>query len=388
MLVSTPIRRFVVLCNPENRRLAFFQAALARFGLAPAEVVSYLDFLRGRTGLALAPGSVLRIESPGENFEVEKQLLAFGADQDDGDGLASRLSRKDALRLSFDRGRIRHTAQWFSGFRAALVKIKEQLAETGAEVMNAPEDILTMFDKRACHALLQTAGIPVPPALDRVNRFEEILEEMAERGWSRVFIKPVYGSSASGVVALAQHREQMVAYTSVEVVTVGGEVKLYNSLRLRRYEEPSQIRLLVDRLCRDGVHVEKWIPKAAIERHSFDLRVVVIGEQATHTVVRMSSFPITNLHLGNRRGDIATLRQRIGPDKWEEAMHTCEEALKVVPNSHYAGIDLAIAAGFQSHAILEMNAFGDLLPNVFKDGLDTYAAEVASFCGMLQPLTA
>jgi hypothetical protein len=384
-------RNFVVLCNPENRRLGLFQSALARFGLPPAEVVAYREFLKktGDLRSAVASGCVLRIESPGENFEVEKALLALGADAEDGGSPVPRLTRTQVGKLSLDKGRIRHTAQWFFGFRTALERVKAQLSDLGTvEAMNAPEDILTMFDKRVCHGALDTAGMAVPPALPPVSCFEEMLQSMAARGWSRVFIKPTYGSSASGVIAFARHRHQMVAYTSVEVVPTAGAAKLYNSLRLRRYEDPDEIRLVVDTLCRDRVHVEKWIPKASVRGESFDLRVVVIGRKATHTVVRMSQSPITNLHLGNKRGHVTAVQECMGQEKWAEAMKSCECALEAMPNSHYAGIDLAIEAGFQNHAILEMNAFGDLLPNVLSDGLDTYSTEVANFCTIEKALLA
>jgi hypothetical protein len=245
-----------------------------------------------------------------------------------------------------------------------------------------------MFDKRACHAALESAGMPVPPALATVGDFEELLQAMDERGWTRVFIKPAYGSSASGVVAFARRGNEMVAYSSVETLRSEGELKLYNSLRVRRYEDGEEIRRIVNTLCRDRVHVEIWIPKASIRGESFDLRVVVNGGRASHTVARLSSGPITNLHLGNKRGPVLEVRHRLGLAKWMEAMNSCERAMQVVPNTCYAGIDLAIAAGFQNHAILEMNAFGDLLPNVLEGNLDTYAAEVAGFCGIPQTLAA
>jgi hypothetical protein len=44
-----------------------------------------------------------------------------------------------------------------------------------------------------------------------------------------------------------------------------------------------------------------------------------------------------------------------------------------------AGLDLLLTPGFRRHAVLEINAFGDLLPGIFHDGLDTYGAEVAQF---------
>ena len=38
--------------------------------------------------------------------------------------------------------------------------------------------------------------------------------------------------------------------------------------------------------------------------------------------------------------------------------------------------DLLVAAGFRHHAVLEANAFGDLLPGVLSEGVDTYEAEI------------
>jgi hypothetical protein len=48
------------------------------------------------------------------------------------------------------------------------------------------------------------------------------------------------------------------------------------------------------------------------------------------------------------------------------------------PNSLYAGIDLRISPDFQHHQVLEVNAFGDLLPNVMCNGRDTYESEIVA----------
>ena len=402
MSAGPSIPDFIVLCNPENRRHKLFQAALARLGLPRAKVIAYEDFLSGKVELrsVLTEGCVVRIESPGENFEVEKQLLALGGNASCLEAPADRaratlpagfrehkrphssggmpaVPGKDALELSFDKGRIRFLAQWFVGFRAAMNRVSEELCKfRAARVMNSPEAILGMFDKEGCHARLEAAGIPVPASLGPVSCFEEIHDRMTELGWSRVFIKPRYGSSASGVVAFARHANKMLAYSSVELARREDEAKLYNSLKVRRYEDSEDIRVIVDDLCREQVHVERWIPKGSIGGATFDLRVVVIGGEAAHRVVRTSSGPITNLHLGNKRGDVDMVRQRFGADKWEEMMRTCELAVASLPPTHYAGIDVAIDSAFRRHVILEMNAFGDLLPNALHQGLDTYSAEI------------
>jgi hypothetical protein len=52
--------------------------------------------------------------------------------------------------------------------------------------------------------------------------------------------------------------------------------------------------------------------------------------------------------------------------------------MQCFPGSLYAGIDLLVTADFRRHAVLEVNAFGDLLPGVLCGGEDTYALEIAA----------
>src|SRR5689334_2830384 len=72
---------WVVVGHPEHLRVTLFQQALARRGLPPAHVVAWRDLLSGRDDLrrTTAEGTRVRIESPGQDFEVEKLLLAAGA---------------------------------------------------------------------------------------------------------------------------------------------------------------------------------------------------------------------------------------------------------------------------------------------------------------------
>jgi D-alanine-D-alanine ligase-like ATP-grasp enzyme len=85
---------------------------------------------------------------------------------------------------------------------------------------------------------------------------------------------------------------------------------------------------------------------------------------------------MTNLHLGNERTNLDVLLTKVKPDNWEEMKRTCEAAAALFPNSLYCGIDLLIRPDYQQHAILEINAFGDLLPGTTWNGFDTYTSEV------------
>ena len=117
--------------------------------------------------------------------------------------------------------------------------------------------------------------------------------------------------------------------------------------------------------------MERWLPKAGLGDRVVDLRVVVVAGRPTHAVVRASRGPLTNLHLGNARGDLDALRAAAGPAAWAAAMQTCERAAACFPRSLHVGVDLMFLVGWRRHAVAEVNAFGDLLPGVLADGRDT-----------------
>lgn len=369
--------RFAVLGNPENRRVALFRAALAARGLPAAVEVAWIDLLAGRAPLdaVLAEVDVLRIESPGESFPVERELIALGADSP-----GAALSADAARALEEDLGRVRHSRQWFSGFGAILRRIAGALEAADVPALIAPAEITLMFDKPACHDRLRDAGVAVPRALPPVDGYQALRAAMNAAGLPRVFVKSAYGSSASGVVALATQEtpgaSRLMATTSAELVREGGEVRLYNSLRIRRYSREEDVASLVDTLCRDGVHVEEWVPKLSLDKEACDVRIVVIDGRAQHAVVRQSASPLTNLHLGNKRGDMGAFVERATPEGWRALCALAEQAAAQVPGALYCGVDVVLATDRKRRVVLELNAFGDLLPRVEVDGRDTYAAEV------------
>ncbi len=370
----------IVLGNPGDSRVDLFQAALRARDLPPAAVIAYADLLAGRIDLAvaLAPGSLLRIESPGRNPEVERALLARGAGAAAEEGSPG-IDRESAPRLPVDRGRILYPRQWYLGFRSLLSEITEIAGRRNGAVRftSHPADIAEMFDKRLCHARLQAAGIRVPPALPAVRGYEELRSRMREAGLSRVFVKLNHGSSASGVVALSTAPGKQLAWTTVEMVPGADGPRLYNSRRLRRYETASEVAALIDALAPHGVHTEAWVPKAGLDGAVCDLRLVTVGGRPEQAVLRLSRGPLTNLHLLNRRADPALLRVRMPAGAWESLLDTCRQVAAQFPRTLHMGIDLAVRAGFRDHAVLEVNAFGDLLHGVHIDGRNTYASEVA-----------
>ncbi|MFD9441479.1 STM4014 family protein [Streptomyces sp. NPDC060006] len=348
--------KWVVVANGDNRRVGLFTAAAEAAGHGTPRVVEWHDVLR-EGGHDFADDEVVRLDSPGEKAEVD--ALLRGMD---------------------DPTRVEGSARWYARFLGCVASLR------GGRRLDDPADLAVMFDKRLCHDRLARAEVPVPPSptsggLIPIRGWSDVRDVMEAAGMRRVFVKLAHGSSASGVLAVESTASGRIrATTSVERAEDG---RLHNSLRVRRYTAERDIASIVDALAPDGLHVERWLPKASLGGRSADLRVVVVDGRATHAVVRTSRSPLTNLHLGGTRGDLAAVRALAG-DRWAAALETGERAAACFPSTLCVGVDLLPAIGWRRFAVGEVNAFGDLLPRLTglpgsgAEGLDTYAAQIAA----------
>ncbi|OKH44758.1 glutathione synthase [Calothrix sp. HK-06] len=372
---------FIAIANPENRRLGFLQQALSHFNLPPATVIPYADLIAGKQTLEQfkAPNTIIRFDSPERDFDIDKAIIAAGFAVLD-DGQHQRISPAEVAFLEFDKGRICYPRQWYLGWRHLLQQWLQQLNPTQMQhsvgFMNHPEDIAVMFDKPACHEKFRCHNIPVPRSLGKIHSYDHLREQMEKQEIDRVFVKLSHSSAASGVVAYQTNSKFESAITTVERVRENGETLLYNSRKIRNYTRREEIADIIDILTAEGVQVEEWLPKARLQGCGFDVRVVVINGEAQHIVVRLGKSPMTNLHLGNERGNSEELLEKVGAENWETMKYTCEQAAKLFPPSLYCGVDLLILPDWKQHTILEINAFGDLLPGILWNGMDTYTSEV------------
>ncbi|MEV5434361.1 STM4014 family protein [Streptomyces sp. NPDC052701] len=351
--------RFAVVGNPGNRRVSLFGDAVRAAGLPGPRVVPWGDVLRDR-GADFAADEIVRVDSPGEDAEVDRLLRGVP-----------------------DPTRVEGSARWYAAFTAALRGLR------GGIRLDDPADLAVLFDKRSCHAVLDRAGVPVPasptsgPDGAPVRGWDDVRALMREHRMPRVFVKPAHGSSASGVLAVETGGGRIRATTSVELTPDG---RLHNSLRVRRYEREQDLAAIVDALAPDGLHVERWLPKASQQGRAADLRVVVVAGRATHAVVRTSRWPLTNLHLGGSRGDLDAARRAVeaAGARWADVLEVCERAASCFPRTLCVGVDLLPAVGWRRAFVGEVNAFGDLLPGLTglpgsgAEGLDTYGAQVAA----------
>eukprot|EP00771_Trimastix_marina_P001417 gnl/Trimastix_PCT/2491.p1 GENE.gnl/Trimastix_PCT/2491~~gnl/Trimastix_PCT/2491.p1 ORF type:complete len:500 (-),score=71.75 gnl/Trimastix_PCT/2491:10-1509(-) len=444
---------FLVICNPENRRLTFFQDACRDFGLPdpPLTVVSYEDVLRGRIHWASLIRTIcefphfrsghliVRYESPGENFEVEKRLVYEGAEatlkerHDSIENPPSFVSSERALGLSMDRGLILCPRQWFLGYERLLMKIHNDIVQAvklfkaghallmplsdssvplpphaeptdsatddanpvhplypftslRLHFMNDPAEVALMFDKCACSEHLRARGVPVPRSIMGIRSYDQLREALTrEPDFHKCFIKIAHGSSASGVIAYQYAPELAITTAEIEHDRRNGSVRLYNSLRIRHYARKRDLTVLINRLCAEKVIVEQWLPKARQNGDPYDLRILVVAGEPRQFVVRLGrTCPMTNLHLGNARGDSEQLLRDVPPEQWAAIQETCRRVARCFPHTCYMGVDLLLNEAMSEHWVLEVNAYGDLLPRITHDGLSTYHSEILAGLDLME----
>jgi glutathione synthase/RimK-type ligase-like ATP-grasp enzyme len=355
--VSSPLAnspRLGLLGNPENRRILDFQAAVREQGGSSPSCLAYEELLNDPQSLLRLDVDLLRIDSPGENGDVARALITRGGGPEN-------------VCLAY--GEIAYLREYHRGFCGLL----DLVGESGIRCVNDPRDIAVMFDKWACHQRFASHGVPRPCSELAPKDFETLQGEMTARRQGRLFLKPLHGSSASGVCALRWTRQKQQLIAPIRVQSIGGRIVLVNSLKVCSYTTFADIESILRRLLPQGMICEQWIPKLTLPGGSIDLRVLVIGGEARHWVVRQSRTPMTNLHLGNQRGDKAALVEAIGASKLQAAFDLAEQAAACFPNSLYAGVDILIDSKHRS-LVGEINAFGDLLPRLTHRGESAYEA--------------
>lgn len=333
--VTVPFLNSLWIGDRNSNRARYYAAARRRLGLSPAHMVDYRELLAPRgtaDPIADGPWSEIRIESPGKDPAVEALLAG----------------RPEAL----EKGRLDQPCRWFERYRQWLRGLPQQLP-----YHNAPAEIELLFDKPRCHRYLQDRGLAVAAGLSHPDQA------------ARSFLKLYCGSSCSGVVAYL--RDSNSCFAPIER---RGPGHYYNSRRVRRYQGAICSEIL-DWLLAQGAHLEEWLPKARLNGLPFDVRLVTIGGEPRHLVVRQGRAPMLGLQLGAQRGDPLALRAWLGRSGWDRLKNTARAVAAAFPGCLYLGIDLLIDPDRQPR-VLEANAFGDLLPGILWRGQDTYSAEL------------
>jgi hypothetical protein len=353
--------QYVIIGNPENRRVSLFQTDLHKAIGTCAHVISYTEILKnfGILDSINTGNTCVRVESPGENFSVEQGILGLG-------GL------EHATGLVYEHGRIYYPGVWYKGFCKLMTGIRDRCNKV--QWFNHPDDIVIMFDKPRCKELLPHT-IDLLPAITGTEMFYEFVRDTRRK---RFFIKLKYSSSASGIAAFECNSRsgKMQILTTMEFVKMDDGYAFYNSLKIRKYETIEDITTVLDFLFKNGAFIEPWIPKATFMGYAFDLRVVAVSKKRCHSIARLSRSPMTNLHLGNSRCDTDELE--LTSCQWDYIDTIVADTMGYFSQSLYAGLDILIPSSDTSPYLIEVNAFGDLINDSLCNGKTTYTTEIVA----------
>ena len=86
--------------------------------------------------------------------------------------------------------------------------------------------------------------------------------------------------------------------------------------------------------------------------------------------------------LGGGKAEVAAVQERMGPACWARLLTVCEQTMaRAFPGALSASLDVLVEPDFRTVRVLEVNAFGDLLPRLLHEGRDTYSWEVLAANG-------
>lgn len=343
--------RLVLIANPGTKRCEAFCRAAEGVGVAPV-VVPWAEVIAAGGCLDRLPAfdrpAVVRLESPGKDEGVTRLLLAAG----------DRLTEWDAVLLP--KGILHQPGLQYRGFVRVLTGLRRSFDARPHLLPTAcPLAVARMFDKNGTLATLAAADIPVPEFLsphDLPSDPDALLAIVRDRRWPVAYLKLNTGASATGIVVC---RFTADGWTGTTTLLRRGD-QFFNT-RLLRTVSGDDLRRCVAFLLREGVTVQRGLPHAQLSGQNADLRVVCVGGKPVASIFRLSPHPITNLHLGGRRGDWRRCRDAISTRHWLDALDTAAAAAGCF-DSLVAGVDVLFEPGFRHHHVLEVNAFGDFFP--------------------------
>ncbi len=350
--------RYVLIANPGTKRCELYRAELLAYwsarGVTPdVEVVPWAEVVARDGNLdelrAFDTPSLVRMESPGKSDTATRLLLEAGARDDPSE------PPRDWRALELPKGLLVRPGLLYRGFRRVLRGLRKSFdARPHLNPTACPLAVAEMFDKAATRRKLEAAGVPVPETVEPQDT-DECLARLD--GWPVAYVKLNTGSSATGIVVLHQP-PGADAFGITTLANIGGA--FYNSRLVRRVTDPELVAA-VRFVLNEGAIVQRGIPMAQIDGQNFDVRVVCVYGQPAAVIFRLSPHPMTNLHLGGRRGDYDRCRAAIPTREWLDALDHCADAATQF-DSAIAGVDLLFERGFRRHYVLEVNAFGDFFP--------------------------
>lgn len=350
----------LLIADTKGRRAEHFIKAMEKLEISYI-FLPWKEFLLNRDKIEglCSEDTIIRIEPPEKDIELYREFLKLGDSSRQWDN------------IDLTDFKIVSPSIWYKGFSLIMNELKEK----NLKFMNHPEDILVMMDKKKTYEKLKDSmdGFSLAKSIENISSYEELKKRFGTKG-AKVFIKLRYGSGGIGVIAYEYNpilkRER--AYTTLKE----SKGSFYNTYKVSKYTSSEKIKPLIDWVISEGAHIEEWITKPRLKEKRFDVRGIYINGRLAYSLARLSTTPITNLHLKNERiaGDeVFTLEQKTRIEK------ALIGAMKSFPKSFYSGTDIIITE--EKAYIIDVNPFGDLMHHLLESEENLYVKELKGILG-------
>ena len=343
--------RYILIGNPDGKRLTLFQRELANYWAdrneSPTVVIVPWAEIISRDGNLdelpeFAAPSIVRLDSHGKDNQVYRLLLDAGARENPAE------SCRDWSEVAMPKGILLRPGLAFQGLSRVLRGLHSSFHKRPHLTVTAnPLSIQLMFDKSESAKLLQKQGINVPQFRSDQNERRAFPPKYA-------YCKLNHGSSACGMMYCCMDE----GYGLSTTIEINGQ--FFNTRKLRRLEGEAFQRMWRF-FTEEGILLQEAISKSDYLGQNFDVRVVCISSKPIATIFRVSRHPMTNLHLGGHRGDWEAIRKTIPTRYWLDGLDLASEAASHF-DSTVAGVDLLFERNSWKPYILEVNAYGNFFP--------------------------
>ncbi len=164
------LNRYVILANPGSKRWELYSQELHHFweeqqDAAEIHLLPWIEVLNQKGDLSGFPqfekSALVRLESPGRNFEVTKALLQLGDPAQSWD------------ELPYRKGHLLQPGALYRGFCNALQRIDETLKKPHLLSLCDAGEVMEVFDKNATLSRFRTRDLPCPESLTPPEKAEE-----------------------------------------------------------------------------------------------------------------------------------------------------------------------------------------------------------------------
>ncbi len=127
--------------------------------------------------------------------------------------------------------------------------------------MNNPKAIINCLDKVFAKKLMDDREIPATKMIGYdVEDYDDFRLLIESERLTEVFIKPRYGSGASGIIAYRYNpkTKEEIIYTTM---VLGEADELLNLKEIKKSNNHEYIKTLINAICKTGVVVERWEKK-------------------------------------------------------------------------------------------------------------------------------